>query len=190
MSKKCAREDCGKTVYPIEELKCLDKIWHKQCFKCTVCGMTLSMKNYKGYDKMPYCNPHYPKTVASVVADTPEMRRIAENTKNQSNIKYHAEYEKMRGTKIEIADDPEMERLKKNTQVQSNVSYHGVLDQKARQEESRPKEDESPNPTPNGAAAGGAANLPRGMDEELAENDVELENVDCWQIPVTVYPFR
>ncbi|EFP02389.1 hypothetical protein GCK72_010146 [Caenorhabditis remanei] len=148
MSKKCAREDCGKTVYPIEELKCLDKTWHKQCFKCTVCGMTLSMKNYKGYDKKPYCDPHYPKTVASVVADTPEMRRIAENTKNQSNIKYHAEYEKMKGTKIEIADDPEMERLKKNTQVQSNVSYHGVLGQKARQEEVRPKEEISPNPTP------------------------------------------
>ncbi|UMM23233.1 hypothetical protein L5515_004055 [Caenorhabditis briggsae] len=148
MSKKCAREDCGKTVYPIEELKCLDKVWHKGCFKCTVCGMTLSMKNYKGYDKKPYCDPHYPKTVASVVADTPEMRRIAENTKNQSNIKYHAEYEKMKGTKIEIADDPELERLKKNTQVQSNVSYHGVLGQKARQEESRPKEEISPNPTP------------------------------------------
>lgn len=73
--KKCAREGCGKTVYPIEELKCLDKvfflinffliiinklefqIWHKQCFKCSVCGMTLSMKNYKGYDKKPYCDP-------------------------------------------------------------------------------------------------------------------------------------
>lgn len=76
-AKKCAREECGKTVYPIEELKCLDKagshgyaflligttyayyfqVWHKQCFKCTVCGMTLNMKNYKGYDKMPYCAP-------------------------------------------------------------------------------------------------------------------------------------
>ncbi|CAJ0598825.1 unnamed protein product [Cylicocyclus nassatus] len=83
-AKKCAREECGKTVYPLEELKCLDKVWHKQCFKCTVCGMTLNMKNYKGYDKMPYCEPHYPKTVASVVTDTPEMRRVAENTKNQS----------------------------------------------------------------------------------------------------------
>ena len=69
-TKKCARPECGKTVYPLEELKCLDKvvivlvllsdgtvlqIWHKQCFKCSVCGMALSMKNYKGYDKMPYC---------------------------------------------------------------------------------------------------------------------------------------
>ncbi|VDN88390.1 unnamed protein product [Brugia pahangi] len=46
--------------------------------------MVLNMKNYKGYDKMPYCEPHYPKTVASVVVDTPEMRRLAENTRLQS----------------------------------------------------------------------------------------------------------
>uniref|UniRef100_A0A0M3IUY9 LIM zinc-binding domain-containing protein n=1 Tax=Ascaris lumbricoides TaxID=6252 RepID=A0A0M3IUY9_ASCLU len=57
MNKICARPECGKTVYPLEELKCLDKVWHKQCFKCSVCGMTLSMKNYKGYNKLPYCEP-------------------------------------------------------------------------------------------------------------------------------------
>ncbi|RCN40001.1 LIM domain protein [Ancylostoma caninum] len=116
-ARKCAREECGKTVYPLEELKCLDKVWHKQCFKCTVCGMTLNMKNYKGYDKMPYCEPHYPKTVASVVTDTPEMRRVAENTRNQSQVQYHAAYEKSKGTKIEVADDPEMERHRKNMLV-------------------------------------------------------------------------
>ena len=52
-SKKCAK--CFKTVYPVEEVKCLDKIWHKACFKCQECGMTLNMKNYKGFDKLPYC---------------------------------------------------------------------------------------------------------------------------------------
>lgn len=30
---------------------------------------------------------HYPTTVASVVTDTPEMRRLAENTKLQSQVK-------------------------------------------------------------------------------------------------------
>jgi hypothetical protein len=50
MAAKCAREECGKTVYPLEELKCLDKTWHKQCFKCTSCGMgnfKLKMFYYK-----------------------------------------------------------------------------------------------------------------------------------------------
>ena len=141
ISKKCAREECGKTVYPTEELKCLDKVWHKGCFKCSVCGMTLSMKNYKGYEKKPYCEAHYPKTVASVVTDTPEMRRLAENTKFQSQINYHADYEKMKGTKIEIADDPEMTRHRQNTKVQSQVQYHGDIERKKQQESNRPKEE-------------------------------------------------
>jgi hypothetical protein len=52
-AKKCAK--CEKTVYPTEELKCLEKVWHKACFKCQECNMTLSMRNYKGFDKLPYC---------------------------------------------------------------------------------------------------------------------------------------
>lgn len=150
MSKKCARPECGKTVYAIEELKCLDKVWHKQCFKCTVCGMTLNMKNYKGYDKMPYCEPHYPKTVASVVVDTPEMRRLAENTRLQSQVKYHEEFERSKGQKIQVADDPEVMRHLRNTQVQSQVAYHGEIDKKRHQDEIRPAA-EQPQPTsPNG----------------------------------------
>jgi hypothetical protein len=140
-AKKCAREECGKTVYPLEELKCLDKVWHKQCFKCTVCGMTLNMKNYKGYEKKPYCEPHYPKTVASVVVDTPEMRRLQENSKFQSQVKYHAEYEKSKGQKIDIIDDPEMTRHRQNTKVQSNVQYHGEIEKKKQQEAQRPSEE-------------------------------------------------
>uniref|UniRef100_A0AAQ4NXG5 LIM zinc-binding domain-containing protein n=1 Tax=Gasterosteus aculeatus aculeatus TaxID=481459 RepID=A0AAQ4NXG5_GASAC len=54
MNPACAR--CGKIVYPTEKVSCLDKNWHKGCFHCEVCKMTLNMKNYKGYDKKPYCN--------------------------------------------------------------------------------------------------------------------------------------
>jgi len=32
--------------------------WHKICFKCTECNMILNMRNYKGFDKMPYCNAY------------------------------------------------------------------------------------------------------------------------------------
>lgn len=140
-TKKCAREECGKTVYPMEELKCLEQVWHKQCFKCTTCGMTLSMKSYKGYEKKPYCEAHYPKTVASVVADTPEMLRLKENTKFQSQVQYHADYEKMKGTKIEIADDPELQRHLQNTKVQSQVQYHGEHAKKLQQDSDRPNQE-------------------------------------------------
>ncbi|XP_023930732.1 LIM and SH3 domain protein 1 isoform X1 [Lingula anatina] len=137
--KNCGK--CGKTVYPTEELKCLDKVWHKMCFKCEVCNMTLNMKNYKGYDKRPYCNTHYPTTKFTAVADTPENRRIAKNTQVQSNIKYHQDFEKQKGSKISVADDPENLRVKKLSQNISNVAYHGELERKAEMEQRRPDQE-------------------------------------------------
>ncbi|XP_025081442.1 LIM and SH3 domain protein F42H10.3-like isoform X5 [Pomacea canaliculata] len=137
MSKKCAK--CTKSVYPTEELKCLDKIWHKACFKCETCGMTLNMKNYKGYEKLPYCSAHYPQTKHTQVADTPETRRIAENTKIQSNVQYHADFEKLKGQKTSVAEDPELARIKHNTAIQSNINYWGVREQRTAMEERRPE---------------------------------------------------
>ncbi|XP_017841928.1 LIM and SH3 domain protein Lasp isoform X6 [Drosophila busckii] len=135
MNKTCAR--CQKIVYPIEELKCLDKTWHKTCFKCTECGMALNMKTYKGYNKMPYCEAHIPKAKATAIADTPELKRIAENTKIQSNVKYHADFEKAKGKFTQVADDPETLRIKQNTKHISNVAYHGDLEKKAAMEKQR-----------------------------------------------------
>uniref|UniRef100_A0AC35UBD4 SH3 domain-containing protein n=1 Tax=Rhabditophanes sp. KR3021 TaxID=114890 RepID=A0AC35UBD4_9BILA len=100
------------------------------------------MKNYKGYDKMPYCESHYPKTKASVVCDTPEMLRLAGNTKLQSNVNYTADFEKnVKGTKIEIATDPELERHLRNTQVVSKNAYSGESDKKKLMDEIRPTKD-------------------------------------------------
>ena len=153
MSKKCAK--CEKTVYPVEELKCLEKIWHKTCFKCQVCNMTLSMKNYKGFDKLPYCGAHVPKAKATVVADTPENLRLKANSEVsisvkvsvgvdtfvilqvQSTVKYHAEFEATKGKFTAVTDDPESLRLKANSEVISNISYHDVKGQKQDQEKKR-----------------------------------------------------
>ncbi|XP_018576121.1 LIM and SH3 domain protein F42H10.3 [Anoplophora glabripennis] len=135
MSKKCAR--CDKTVYPTEELKCLDKVWHKLCFKCKDCGMALNMRTYKGFNKEPYCEAHIPKAKATTMAETPELKRIAENTKLQSNVKYHADFEKSKGKFTQVADDPETLRIKQNTKIISNISYHGELQKKAEMEQRR-----------------------------------------------------
>ncbi|XP_076324480.1 LIM and SH3 domain protein Lasp isoform X4 [Tachypleus tridentatus] len=133
--KRCAR--CEKTVYPLEELKCLDKIWHKGCFKCQECGMTLNMKTYKGFNKLPYCNAHVPHAKHTEVADTPEIRRIAENTKIQSNVKYHEEFEKQKGKFTQVADDPETLRIRNTHKIISNVAYHGELMKKEEMEQKR-----------------------------------------------------
>ncbi|OTF83990.1 Nebulin and SH3 domain containing protein [Euroglyphus maynei] len=110
-NKTCAR--CQKTVYPIEELKCLDKIWHKTCFKCHECGMILNMKTYKAR--------------ATTVAETPESKRLAENTKIQSNIKYHEDFEKQKGKLTQIADDPETLRIRNTTKI---IKNHMINQQK------------------------------------------------------------
>ncbi|XP_054751045.1 LIM and SH3 domain protein 1-like [Lytechinus pictus] len=81
------------------------------------------MKNYKGYNKTPYCNAHYPTTKFTAVADTPENRRLQQQTKNQSNLQYHAEHKKNLEKFTAVSDDPESRRLAKNTQQSSNVAY-------------------------------------------------------------------
>uniref|UniRef100_H2ZJQ5 LIM zinc-binding domain-containing protein n=1 Tax=Ciona savignyi TaxID=51511 RepID=H2ZJQ5_CIOSA len=86
MNPSCAR--CKKTVYPVEKLNCLDKIWHKSCFSCEICGIKLCMTTYKGYNKLPYCNTHYPSTRFTQVSDTPEYRKLAQQQKSQSVIQY------------------------------------------------------------------------------------------------------
>ncbi|XP_077862590.1 LIM and SH3 domain protein 1-like [Saccoglossus kowalevskii] len=84
MNPPCAR--CKKTVYPMEKLNCLDKIWHKACFTCEECNLKLTMQTYKGYNKLPYCKVHYPTTKFTAVADTPENLRLKKQQKAQSSV--------------------------------------------------------------------------------------------------------
>ncbi|KAJ8872293.1 hypothetical protein PR048_025896 [Dryococelus australis] len=71
------------------------------------------------------------------MAETPELKRIAENTKIQSNVKYHADFEKSKGKFTQVVDDPELLRIKQNTKIISNVAYHGDLEKKAAMEQKR-----------------------------------------------------
>ncbi|XP_030828087.1 LIM and SH3 domain protein 1-like [Strongylocentrotus purpuratus] len=81
------------------------------------------MKNYKGYNKLPYCNTHYPTTKFTSVADTPENRRLSQQTKNQSNLAYASGHKENLGKFTTVSDDPESLRLKKNTHQASDVTY-------------------------------------------------------------------
>ncbi|XP_041673414.1 LIM and SH3 domain protein 1 isoform X2 [Cheilinus undulatus] len=123
MNPLCSR--CNLVVYPTEKVNCLDKYWHKGCFSCEVCKMTLSMKNYKGFEKRPYCNAHYPKTGFTCVTDTPENLRLKQQSKMQSTVFYKEEFEKNRGKGFSVvADTPEMKRIKKTQDQISNIKYH------------------------------------------------------------------
>ncbi|XP_051531135.1 LIM and SH3 domain protein 1-like [Myxocyprinus asiaticus] len=123
MNPLCGR--CDKVVYPTEKVNCLDKYWHKGCFSCEVCKMTLNMKNYKGFDKKPYCSQHYPKSSFTSVADTPENLRLKQQSKMQSQVLYKEEFEKNKGKGFSVvADTPEMQRVKKTQDQISNIKYH------------------------------------------------------------------
>ncbi|XP_027033423.1 LIM and SH3 domain protein 1-like [Tachysurus fulvidraco] len=123
MNPLCSR--CNKVVYPTEKVNCLDKYWHKGCFSCEVCKMTLNMKNYKGFDKKPYCSQHYPKTSFTSVADTPENIRLKQQSKMQSQVLYKEDFEKNKGKGFSVVTDtPELQRLKKTQDQISNIKYH------------------------------------------------------------------
>ncbi|ESN95275.1 hypothetical protein HELRODRAFT_179618 [Helobdella robusta] len=120
MAKNCGR--CNKVVYPAEELKCLDKTWHKMCFKCTECGMQLTLKNYKGFNKLPYCNAHSPQLKATTVAETPEQKRLKQISDMNSQVLYQKDYKSNLGNVTSIADDPTTQRVKQLGNL-SNVKY-------------------------------------------------------------------
>uniref|UniRef100_A0A8C6SN06 LIM and SH3 domain protein 1 n=1 Tax=Neogobius melanostomus TaxID=47308 RepID=A0A8C6SN06_9GOBI len=123
MNPPCGR--CRKPVYPTEKINCLDKFWHKGCFSCEVCKMALSMGNYKGFEKKPYCSMHYPKSSFTIVTDTPENKRLKQQTMLNSQALYKEDFEKNKGKGFSIVTDtPEMQRVKKTQDQISDIKYH------------------------------------------------------------------
>jgi hypothetical protein len=62
--RKC--HTCQRTVYAMEELRALGKLWHKECFTCggtddLGCGRTLQIDNFEACDNMPYCKACFNK---------------------------------------------------------------------------------------------------------------------------------
>nr|XP_020461111.1 LIM and SH3 domain protein 1 [Monopterus albus] len=145
MNPVCSR--CNQIVYPTEKVNCLDKCWHKRCFSCEVCKMTLNMKNYKGFEKRPYCNAHYPKTQFTCVADTPENLRLKQQSKMQSQVLYREDFEKNKGKGFSVvADTPELQRIKKTQDQISNIKYHEEFEKKKMAGEGPLQQPSSPNP--------------------------------------------
>uniref|UniRef100_H2YHK1 SH3 domain-containing protein n=1 Tax=Ciona savignyi TaxID=51511 RepID=H2YHK1_CIOSA len=121
MNPPCAR--CKKTVYPTEKLNCLDKMWHKSCFTCETCNLKLTMKTYKGYNKLPYCNTHYPTTKFTAVSDTPENKRLAQQQKNQSELQYRKDkVEALKGF-TQVADTVSNRTATQAARLASNIDY-------------------------------------------------------------------
>lgn len=70
---KCAI--CGKTAYPLESINAADKVYHKACFKCASCRITLNVNSFLAHDGKVYCKLHVPKASATAVTDTVALRQ-------------------------------------------------------------------------------------------------------------------
>lgn len=58
-------------------------------------------------------------------------------------MKYHEDFERMKGKKLDVVDDPELQRHMKNSMIQSNVAYHGETERKEQMEKARPPLEET-----------------------------------------------
>ncbi|KAF2076814.1 hypothetical protein CYY_001891 [Polysphondylium violaceum] len=52
---------CTKTVYPNDKLAADERIFHKACFRCTVCNNALKLGNYASMESKSYCKPCFKK---------------------------------------------------------------------------------------------------------------------------------
>ena len=81
-SAKCAA--CNKTDYPLESVTALDKVYHKGCFKCSVCNTAVNIKNFKGVEGKIYCATHTPKPTSTAVADSLAVKQALNAPKKAS----------------------------------------------------------------------------------------------------------
>lgn len=96
-----------------------------------------------------YLFSHCPSLKPTTVAETPESRRLAENTRLQSQVKYHEDFEKAKGKLTQVADDPETVRIRNTHKIISNAAYHGDLEKKQEMEKKRTLvHDDSVTPSP------------------------------------------
>jgi hypothetical protein len=95
-NKRCHR--CGDAVYHAEKVGPVhDVVFHRKCFKCGVCGQSLSMKNYwtnqaDTRDKEVYCGSHAPRVgTAHIDESAIGMKREMKSQKLYSKNKHTRE---------------------------------------------------------------------------------------------------
>eukprot|EP01101_Sappina_pedata_P009436 TRINITY_DN54_c0_g1_i9.p2 TRINITY_DN54_c0_g1~~TRINITY_DN54_c0_g1_i9.p2 ORF type:complete len:169 (+),score=59.04 TRINITY_DN54_c0_g1_i9:236-742(+) len=79
MSTKCF--SCKKTLYPMEAIGAGENKYHKICFKCSVCSVTLNLKNSQQKGDQVFCTQHVPKDIPTATADRADLNRIKDGPK-------------------------------------------------------------------------------------------------------------
>ncbi|KAK3779918.1 hypothetical protein RRG08_054171 [Elysia crispata] len=55
---------CGKTVYAMERLEINKTVYHKACFRCSVCKAVLTPKTFAINNGVLFCTNHYKQLFA------------------------------------------------------------------------------------------------------------------------------
>ena len=121
-ANKC--DICGKTAYPLESVKAIDKVFHKWCFKCAECQITLNLKNFKGVEGKIYCSTHAPVDRASTSADDFTVKSNTDAQKKNTEARA-AQLSAQKGTGenphqvVDFTSQSQLEAQKKNTEARS-----------------------------------------------------------------------
>ncbi|KAK7094950.1 uncharacterized protein [Littorina saxatilis] len=62
---------CQKTVYAQERVEAGNIPFHKLCFKCKTCKMSLNLNNYAQSEGELYCKNHFQSEVVAKNTQTP-----------------------------------------------------------------------------------------------------------------------
>jgi uncharacterized CHY-type Zn-finger protein len=60
-AEKC--DTCGKSVYAAERMEAGGRIFHKLCFRCSVCKNPLKLNNYSQSEGLLYCKTDFGKQI-------------------------------------------------------------------------------------------------------------------------------
>jgi len=71
-NKKCSV--CDKTAYPLESVEAGGKTWHKLCFKCSQCKITLNVASFKAHEGGVFCSGCVPRATHTQVTDSVATR--------------------------------------------------------------------------------------------------------------------
>ncbi|XP_076455256.1 uncharacterized protein LOC143289902 [Babylonia areolata] len=64
---------CQKTVYQQERVEAGGIPFHKGCFKCNNCKMSLNLNNYGQAEGVLYCKKHYQEEVVAKNTQAPVL---------------------------------------------------------------------------------------------------------------------
>lgn len=82
-SSKCTC--CGKTAYPTEAVDVDGVKYHKTCFKCVTCGVSLTLSTFSTAEGKLYCRRDVPKAVAKAGLQTVALVKQLEAQKLTSD---------------------------------------------------------------------------------------------------------